>query len=446
MAKINFTAGRVKAFKCEAGKSQCFLWDTTAHGLGLRVTAKNARTYIFQAKLNGETIRMSIGSPSAWTIDDAQAEARRLQVLVESGKDPRQVKADELAEAHARKEAKTAKEQAAILQQRRELVTLADVWPAYLENRKPHWGDGHYENHIKLAAAGGVKHKRGNGVTVAAPLAALMPMRLIDLTSANIAAWLTKETLSRPTNAAQSFRILRAFIGWAATMPAYKDMVSTDACKSHDVKEAIPKNKSKSDTLQREQLALWFEAVGKIGNPVISAYLQALLITGARRRELSSLRWEDVDFQWNSLTIRDKVEGERTIPLTPYISQLLNTLPRRNGWVFSSPAAADGKLTEPRIAHTKALKMAGLPHVSLHGLRRSFGTLCEWVECPVGVSAQIMGHKPSATAEKHYRIRPIDLLRMWHTKIESWLLEQAHIDFVPTQTGLRVISNHASNE
>lgn len=439
MAKINFTAGRIEAFKCETGKNQSFLWDTKAHGLGLRVTANNARTYIFQAKLNGETIRMSIGSQSAWKIDDAQAEARRLQVLIESGKDPRQVKADELAEANAMKEAKTAKERAAIIQQRRELVTLADVWPAYLENRKPHWGDGHYENHIKLAATGGVKHKRGNGVTVAAPLAALMPMRLIDLTSANIAAWLTKETLSRPTNAAQSFRILRAFIGWAATMPAYKDMVSMDACKSHDVKEATPKNKSKSDTLQREQLALWFEAVGKIGNPVISAYLQALLITGARRRELSSLRWEDVDFQWNSLTIRDKVEGERTIPLTPYVSQLLNALPRRNGWVFSSPAAADGKLTEPRIAHTKALKLAGLPHVSLHGLRRSFGTLCEWVECPVGVSAQIMGHKPSATAEKHYRIRPIDLLRMWHTKIETWLLEQAQINFTATPAGLRAL-------
>lgn len=439
MAKINFTAGRIKGFKCEAGKNQSFLWDTTAHGLGLRVTANNARTYIFQAKFNGETIRMSIGSPNAWTIDKAQAEARRLQVLVESGKDPRQVKADELAEANARKEAQKAREHAAIIQHQRELVKLADVWPIYLENRKPHWGDGHYENHIKLAAAGGVKRKRGNGMTVAAPLAALMPMRLIDLTSANITAWLTKETLSRPTNAAQSFRILRAFMGWAVTMPAYKDMVSTDACKSHDVKEATPKNKSKSDTLQREQLALWFEAVGKIGNPVISAYLQALLITGARRRELSSLRWEDVDFQWNSLTIRDKVEGERTIPLTPYVSQLLNALPRRNGWVFSSPAAADGKLTEPRIAHTKALKLAGLPHVSLHGLRRSFGTLCEWVECPVGVSAQIMGHKPSATAEKHYRIRPLDLLRMWHTKIETWLLEQAQINFTATPAGLRAI-------
>jgi len=52
-----------------------------------------------------------------------------------------------------------------------------------------------------------------------------------------------------------------------------------------------------------------------------------------------------------------------------------------------------------------------------------------------------MGHKPSAIAEKHYRRRPIDLLRMWHTKIEAWVLEQAGIVFVPAeQSGaLRVV-------
>ena len=75
----------------------------------------------------------------------------------------------------------------------------------------------------------------------------------------------------------------------------------------------------------------------KIGNPVIAAYLQGLLLTGARRNELAALRWQDVDFQWKSLTIRDKVEGERTIPLTPYLEHLIASLPRRNEFVFSSP-------------------------------------------------------------------------------------------------------------
>ena len=129
------------------------------------------------------------------------------------------------------------------------------------------------------------------------------------------------------------------------------------------------------------------------------------------------------------LTIRDKVEGERVIPLTPYVSHLLHALPRRNEWVFSSLTAAGGMLTIPRNQHNDACKVAGIEGLTLHGLRRSFKSLTEWLEVPAGVVAQLMGHKPSATAEKHYTVRPLDLLRMHHKKIESWILEQAGVQF-----------------
>jgi len=81
-----------------------------------------------------------------------------------------------------------------------------------------------------------------------------------------------------------------------------------------------------------------------------------------------------------------------------------------------------------------------LPDLSIHGLRRSFGSLAEWTETPAGVVAQIMGQKPSAIAEKHYRRRPLDLLRMWHVKIEQWILEQAGIKFEPVRAGLHVVN------
>ena len=59
-------------------------------------------------------------------------------------------------------------------------------------------------------------------------------------------------------------------------------------------------------------------------------HLRALLLTGARREEVAALKWADVDFQWRKLTIADKVDATRTIPLTPYLAQLLATLPRSN--------------------------------------------------------------------------------------------------------------------
>jgi intergrase/recombinase len=56
-----------------------------------------------------------------------------------------------------------------------------------------------------------------------------------------------------------------------------------------------------------------------------------------------------------------------------------------------------------------------------------------------GIAVQIQGHKPSGVREKHYIRRPLDLLHMWHVKIEQWILEQAGIEFVPVEKGLRAV-------
>ena len=188
----------------------------------------------------------------------------------------------------------------------------------------------------------------------------------------------------------------------------------------------------------REQLPAWFSAVIKLGNPVISAALQVMLLTGARPGEVLAIKWEDIDPKWRGLHIRDKVEGEREIPLTPYISHLITPLPRRSKYVFSG---ASGKpISSPNHPLSRACVVAGIDGLTLHGLRRSFKSLTEWLDIPAGVVAQLMGHKPSATAEKHYTVRPLDLLRLHHEKIENWILEQAGIAFVPDAPALRVVT------
>jgi len=431
--KVKLAAGRIADFQCPKDKARAYLWCNEVRGLGIIATAAGAKSYIFQAKVNGKSMRLTIGDVGAWSIAKAQAEARRLQTVIDTGHDPRQVKAEQEAEQEA---------QAAALAQKQvsESVTVAEAWQAYVTDRsasvkdgKPEWGEKHKAHHAYFVQAGGVKRTRGrrpNEPKKTRPgiLVSLMTMRLADLDADAVAAWLDKVTKQAPTTAAQAFRALRAFLTWCAKHKTYNAAVQAGACQSDDVKKRVPAPQTKeNDSLRRAQIKPWFEAVQKIGNPVIAAYLQGLLLTGARRNELAALRWADVDFQWKSLTIRDKVEGERTIPLTPYMEHLIAALPRRNEFVFSSRTAASGRLEEPRNPHNKALAAAALPALSLHGLRRSFGTLSEWVEVPAGIVAQIMGHKPSAIAEKHYIQRELDLLHLWHVKIESWILEQAGI-------------------
>ena len=425
---FEFTHAKLAKTACEATKNQTLFWDADVKGLGLRVTKGGSKSFFYQNRLHGQSIRMTIGDFSIGC-KVAQDQARLISADFVRGIDPRKVKADKIAKSKA---ARTKGQQALV------------AWDEYIHwgaNRpyKP-WGERHKADHISMVKEGGKKITRGlrpkqrkfeqDGI-----LRPLLMLPLNAITREEVKHWIKKEAKQRPARTRLALAQLRAFINWAGDHKEYKALVDKSACER--MTKELPEKIIKEDCLDKEQLNLWFKGVKQIGNPIINAYLQILLITGARRNELATLKWADVDIQWHTATIRDKVEGERKIPLTPYVELLINRLPKiakqkdgttkQNTFVFSSSSAKSGRLEEPSIAHKQAMEDAGLTVITLHGLRRSFATLSEWVECPVGICAQIMGHKPSGTAEKHYKKRPISLLRQWHTKIEKFILDEAGI-------------------
>ena len=432
--RVNLTAGTIERLTCPAGKQQAFMRDSEAPGLRVRVTAAGAKSFVYEAKLDRQTIRRTIGDVKLWSIEQARTEARRLAVVLDSGQDPRELERQQQADRAAAKAA------AAV-----QAATVGEAWAAYVAERTPHWGELHRKDHERLTRAGGEIAKRGTrgrGVTIAGPLYPLLGLPLRELTAPIVEAWATREAQTRPTAARLAWRLLKAFLGWCAEQPEYAPVLpSTNPAKTKKAREALGKAKAKDDSLLKEQLPAWFDAVRSISNPAVAAYLQTLLLTGARPGEVLAMRWNDLNTQWRGLTIRDKVEGERVIPLTPYVWHLLAALPRRNEFVFASSRNENTPLTEPNHAHDKACKVAAIDGLTLHGLRRSFGSLSEWLEVPAGVVAQIQGHKPSATAEKHYRVRPLDLLRVHHERIEAWILEQAGVqcDAKAAPGALRVV-------
>lgn len=413
----DLTAGTIDRLTCPQGKTQAFLRDGKAPGLRVRVTATGAKAFVFEAKLNRQTLRRTIGDVRSWSIEQARTEARRLAVILDNGQDPREIE-------RQRQQENAQAKSSAIAQ----ALTVGEVWTDYIEKRRPLWGALHYRDHLTKAAAGGLPSKMG--LTKPGPLACLMPLRMVDLTPERIEAWAALEAKTRPSSARLAWRLLKVFLSWCAEQSEYAALMpATNPAKTKKAREALGKAGTKTDNLQKGQLPAWFAAVQQLQNPVIAAALQTMLLTGARPGEVLALRWEDVNTQWKGIAIRDKVEGTREIPLTPYVAHLLASLPRRNEWVFSSPTSASGYLTEPNHPHTRACQAAGLEGLTLHGLRRSFKSLTEWLEVPVGIVAQIQGHKPSATAEKHYTRRPLELLALHHERIEAWILEQAGIVF-----------------
>ena len=411
MAKIAFTATRVNGLRCPPEKPQTFIWDTAAPGLGLRVTPKGEPAFIFQGEMAGRTLRITIGKPSAWSIPQAQGKARELQRLIDQGIDPRIHRADQ--ERHVNAQA----------------ITVGEAWNQYVQERTPYWGERTRYDHKRIASAGGEYQPRGtkNGITQQGPLFGLFKHRLCDLTPEIVEKWAAIQGEERPTYGRLAWRYFKVFLGWCEREPNYLSVIDTKISKSRRARDAFGKPKVREDSLDRNQLSAWFKGIRAIPNPVPAAYLQVLLLTGGRPSEILGMKWTDVDIRWRRISLRDKVEGDRVVPLTPYVEQLLSALPHRNAFVFSSLESKTGTIWLPHAIHTNACETQGIHGLTLHGLRRSFATLSEWLEIPTGVVAQIQGHKPSATAEKHYKRRPIDMLRIHHERFESWILEQAGV-------------------
>ncbi|MDY7546898.1 tyrosine-type recombinase/integrase [Glaciimonas sp. CA11.2] len=242
---------------------------------------------------------------------------------------------------------------------------------------------------------------RGLGVTIAGPLHYFSAMPLNNVDTEIVEAWAKLEGKVRPTSARLAWRMLKVFFQWCYESKTYRDLIQPqNPAKTKKSGEALGKAKAKRDDLEAAQLQGWFDAVQKLGNPTISAYLQTLLRSGARPGEVLEMRWEDINWRWESIVIRDKMDGERTIPLTPFVAHLLAALPRRNDYVFSSALKEVAIIAKPHLPHKLACDAAGLQGLTLHGLRRSFASLAEQTEAPGGWLHRFKATNPRAPERK----------------------------------------------
>ena len=78
------------------------------------------------------------------------------------------------------------------------------------------------------------------------------------------------------------------------------------------------------------------EAAGTVSTSAAGA-LRLLMLTGCRRNEVVTLKWEHVDLEHDELRLRDAKTGARAVPLSPAAKQVLTALPRRPGQPLGVP-------------------------------------------------------------------------------------------------------------
>ena len=111
------------------------------------------------------------------------------------------------------------------------------------------------------------------------------------------------------------------------------------------------------------------EADGSMWPPAIAA-LRLLMLTGCRKGEILTLRWDDVDRTVNELRLRDAKSGPRMVPLTPPLAKVLDAIPRFEGnpWVIAGrkPGA---HLPDLGYYWGRIAARAGFEGVRIHDIR-----------------------------------------------------------------------------
>jgi len=233
--RIRLTLDRIRKLTAPTGKQAVYVFDEDPKQLCVRVTPAGAKSFVFAGKLNKVPLRVTIGDVKVWSPDDARTEARRLQTLIDQGVDPRHEKAERIAAADAKRE-----------KARRVEALALEAWAAYLEARRPRWGERHLEAHLDMSKEGGERRTRGrkrgqSDTTQPGVLRPLLLHPLAQIDAECVRIWLTDEAAKRPTHAALAFRLLRAFLNWCGDRPEYCEQTHTDACSPRLAKETLPK-------------------------------------------------------------------------------------------------------------------------------------------------------------------------------------------------------------
>ena len=125
----------------------------------------------------------------------------------------------------------------------------------------------------------------------------------------------------------------------------------------------------------------------------VAAALRLLMLTGCRRNEILTLRWEEVDLAAGELRLRDSKTGPRVVPLPAAAVSVLAAVPRVPGNPWVIPGAKPGGHLSNLNDHWLCIRArAGLEGVRIHDLRHTLASHAVMNGVPVPVVSRLLGH------------------------------------------------------
>jgi len=152
--------------------------------------------------------------------------------------------------------------------------------------------------------------------------------------------------------------------------------------------------------IQSDELPAFFTALAADTSDDFKHFVLLSLLTGARRTNVLSARWQDVDLIAKTWRIPDTKSGEPLLlPLVPEAIEIFEARkPKREGFVFPAESKT-GHIAPPKKRWQALAKRAGVADLRIHDLRRSLGSWQAIGGASLVVIGRSLGHKsPDATA------------------------------------------------
>ena len=309
--RINFTKKTIESLPNAVKGKRDHYQDSRVKALRLEVTDKGKKTYKVYRKKGGRPIRYTIGDVADWSIENARTKAEEVNALISKGINPNIEK-----------------------RKMREEMTFGGLFDMYLERyakkHKRTWEQDRWEvqKHLSHWLNRKVSSIDKNEV-----------QRLHTKLGKNSGLYQANRILARISS------IYNKAIewGWDGTNPA------------QGIKKF--KEKSRDRFLRLGELPFFFEALQEEAYTTACDYILMSLYTGARKSNVLSMRWTEIDFDRAVWRIPETKNGESlTIALSAEALEILKRRQKETNrkWVFPSDRT-DGHLSDPKKAWKRIL-------------------------------------------------------------------------------------------
>jgi integrase len=371
MPKVQLTSGFVRAASCPMGRPKIDFFDVSQRGLMLEVRASGGKTYYQRyTDDHGRERQFKIGPADAITLEQARRRARTILAHAVLGDDPQA----------RRRELRATPAIAAF---------VAERYLPHAKSYKRSWQTD--ETMLRIHILPAIGHLAADEVTTEAISELLENMRAAGYSSGT-------------TNRALVLVRYLYNLGRKWKVPGMSQNPTLGLSTAPDVQ--------RDRFLTPEETQRLIAAIEADENRTAARAILLLLLTGARRNEITQAKWDYVNWQKRTLLVPLSKSGKpRAIALNAQAIELLRSIPRHEGNPYIFPSEITGRPSASLyFPWDRIRERAGLYSVRLHDLRHSYASFLVNQGVSLYVVQGLLGHAHARTTQRYAHLAQDTLL------------------------------------